>query len=182
MSAEERDLLAAEYVLGTLDIESRRRFAAELAGDSTLRGLVEAWERRLEGLDDKGETAALPEDLWGRINGALEAGGAAASSVTLRASEGEWRHLAEGVEKKLLFTDPDLGCESYLLRIAPGTLLPNHHHKLAEECLMIEGDLSIGDLRLTAGDYHAAQPGSEHPAIFSQHGALVYIRGEVHAV
>ncbi len=177
MSTEERELRAAEYVLGTLDAESRGRFQEELDEDSALRDLVEAWERRLVGLDREAAATALPAGLWERIEGDLDS----SQNITLRAEEGAWQRLGAGVEKKLLFSDPTIGCESYLLRLAPGTCLPNHHHKLAEECLMIEGDLSIGDLRLRAGDYHAAQPGSEHPEIATEHGALVYIRGEIRA-
>jgi hypothetical protein len=41
--------------------------------------------------------------------------------------------------------------------------------------LVIEGEILIGDLRLTAGDYHLARKGVEHDAITAPRGALVFI-------
>ncbi len=179
MNKQDQDLRAAEYVLGTLEAEDRLRFQEDLAEDPDLQDLVAGWEGRLAGLDGESEPEALPEGLWARISDDLTAEGAA--NVTLRADEGEWRVVGQGVEKKILHTDPATGRQSFLMRMAPGSTLRSHPHKLTEECLMIEGELSVGGLRLRAGDYHSIQAGQDHPEIFSQQGALFFIRGEIRA-
>lgn len=179
MIDKDSDLRAAEYVLGTLGAGERRRFDEEMARSPALQDLVGAWEHRLEGLDGRTATEALPEGLWDKIESALDQTAREADKTTLRSGEGVWELLQEGVEKQLLFFDRALGTESFLLRIAPGTRLSAHHHEMAEECLMLEGEMSIGDLHLAAGDYHVAMPGSDHGEIHSEIGALLYIRGEL---
>jgi anti-sigma factor ChrR (cupin superfamily) len=59
----------------------------------------------------------------------------------------------------------------------PGASIQGHHHASAEECLVLEGDLRIGDLHLKAGDYHVAAEGSIHPVLRSQGGAVMFVRG-----
>ena len=46
MTREEAEALAAEYVLGTLDAESRARFASDLAQDTHLQALVADWDKK----------------------------------------------------------------------------------------------------------------------------------------
>ena len=68
---------------------------------------------------------------------------------------------------------------SILIRIRPGSVLPSHHHEMAEESLLLEGDAWIGnDLYLTAGDYHYSPAGASHPVLRSPAGCIVFIRGE----
>lgn len=64
---EERQLIAAEYVLGTLRGAARRRFARLIARDVTLRAQVEEWERRLNTLAETVPGITPPDSLWGRI-------------------------------------------------------------------------------------------------------------------
>ena len=45
---DEQELLAAEYVLGTLDAEERARARALVAMDPGFAAIVRAWERRLD--------------------------------------------------------------------------------------------------------------------------------------
>ncbi len=177
MSNDDSDLLTGEYVLGTLDGEARAKFAAALAHDPALQERVETWERQLEGLDGGTAPVEPPAELWDRITGALDA---AMAPVTLRSGEGDWEPVLEGIEKKVLYRDPEDGVEAYLLRMAPGAHLPAHEHHVAEECIMLEGEAWIGELKLVAGDFHLAPAGSSHPEVTSKTGALAYIRGEIY--
>ena len=175
----DRELQAAEYVLGTLDRPSRQDFARALSRDADLRRLVAAWEERLAPLEPDDATVKPPAALWARIDSALDAADALETGVTVRAAEGEWQPFCPGVEKKSLMIDADAGMESYLLRIAPGGRIPPHRHKLAEECVVLEGAVAFGDIHLTAGDFHLAGPGMKHGAFRCDTGALLYIRGEI---
>lgn len=61
------DVLAGEYVLGTLSPELRQQFGAMMASDAGLRALVDEWEDRLAPLALTVEPMAPPTDLWDRI-------------------------------------------------------------------------------------------------------------------
>jgi anti-sigma-K factor RskA len=63
----ERDVLAGEYVLGTLDARMAAAVAAALEADLALREAVQAWEIRLAPLSALATPEAPPPDLWARI-------------------------------------------------------------------------------------------------------------------
>ena len=65
---------------------------------------------------------------------------------------------------------------------AAATVMPSlapHDHATMEECLILEGDIASGDLRLVAGDYHVVAPNHRHAIATTRTGALMYIRGEI---
>jgi hypothetical protein len=97
---------------------------------------------------------------------------------TLRADEGAWVDYLPGIRRKVLRVDEALDSVSALYRLAPGARLPRHAHTQVEECLMLEGELRIGDIRVKAGDWHVAEPGSAHPELITDAGALFFLRSE----
>jgi anti-sigma factor ChrR (cupin superfamily) len=176
MSKYDADILAAEYVLGVLSAEQCRRFEERMEKEPALRRQVARWEVLLTRLE-AGNRAAPPAALSSRIGQALDQETLAASFYTVRLEDGDWVSIRSGLEKKLLYRDPVTGEESYLFRMQPGASIEGHRHAKAEECLILEGDLAIGDLRLNAGDYHVAAKGTIHPVLRSQRGALMFVRG-----
>ena len=96
---------------------------------------------------------------------------------TIRSDDGIWTEVAPKMEMKVLHVEKDAGIQSYLLRLHPGFEHPGHDHPLDEECLMLEGEMTIGSIRLRAGDYHLAPKGTPHGFTRSETGALVFIRG-----
>ncbi len=99
--------------------------------------------------------------------------------ITLRAGEGEWIPLAPRVEMKLLHTDWTNLSRSFLLRLHPGATLPAHDHPADEECLVLEGEVMLGDIVGRAGDYHLAPKGLPHGTITSRTGALLFLRAGI---
>jgi len=81
--------------------------------------------------------------------------------TTVQLAQG-WRELIPGIEFKRLCVDEQAGTKSFLLRARAGMSLPEHTHQGYEECLVLEGEFSMGDLTLHAGDYHAAAAGTTH--------------------
>ena len=79
--ADERGVLAGEYVLGTLDDAERAAFEAAMGGDAGLRAEVGEWQDRLLGLARQAVPAEPAASLWARIEAALPAAGAAGSST-----------------------------------------------------------------------------------------------------
>ena len=68
---QDRDVLAGEYVLGTLDARAAAEVAEALEQDAALRAAVAAWEARLAPLGLLATPEAPPPDLWDRIEGSL---------------------------------------------------------------------------------------------------------------
>jgi anti-sigma-K factor RskA len=98
MTPEERDALAGEYVLGTLEAGAAREVERALASDAELREAVAGWEARLAPLTALAPEEAPPPDLWERIEAALPP--AAGAAPSRRGSERRrfdpWRWLALG--------------------------------------------------------------------------------------
>lgn len=82
--------------------------------------------------------------------------------VVLRGNTAVWTRLAEGVETRTLFVDRHARRVTMVVRLAPGATYPAHYHAGAEECLVLQGDLRVGDYVLGPGDYQRAPQGSWH--------------------
>jgi len=61
------DVLAGEYVLGVLDADTHRAFAARLPREPVLAREVAAWERQLAPMLEEIEPVAPPLGLWQRV-------------------------------------------------------------------------------------------------------------------
>jgi len=175
--SDDRDLKAAEYVLGTLDGPARTAMRQDLAHDAGLRDAVAAWERRLAPLGAGVPPAAPPADLWDRIAASLDNG--AAGTISVRSETVAWTPFLPGVEIKVLHRDEARGRQVYLLRMAPGARLPPHPHKLDEECIILSGEMDVGGLLLRAGDIHMVHAGAPHPEVVSPTGVVLYLSGEL---
>ena len=173
------NVAAAEYVLGLLGADDRVRFEAELRTDPALRADVAFWQDSFLTVTPSGDDVTPGDHVFAAIEATLD-GKPPPGSTTVRADEGEWIRLLDGVFKKPLGTDRREGTESYLLRLEPGAMLPGHGHEKTEECLVLEGELIIGEARFGPGDYHAAPSGIAHLPVTSESGAVVFIRGELH--
>lgn len=68
----ERDALAGEYVLGTLDARAAAEVARAMDTDPALREAVAAWEARLAPLTALAPPEAPPPGLWERIAASLD--------------------------------------------------------------------------------------------------------------
>jgi len=66
-SDDDRDALAAEYVLGTLDADERVRVESMMSADVTFTVLVRRWERRLGELHGMVEAVEPPAQVWDKI-------------------------------------------------------------------------------------------------------------------
>jgi anti-sigma factor ChrR (cupin superfamily) len=90
-----------------------------------------------------------------------------------------WQVFCEDVEAIALRVESDVA--SMLVRVAPGARLPDHGHALDEDCMVLEGELFLGDILMRDGDYHKAGAGARHVGGFSDRGALFYFHGALPA-
>jgi anti-sigma-K factor RskA len=74
MTDEEKDALAAEYVLGTLAPDERANADGQIASDPAFAELVRQWERRLGELNVMVEAVEPPPQVWDRIKSGLGTG------------------------------------------------------------------------------------------------------------
>lgn len=100
------------------------------------------------------------------------------SHLTVGGDEGEWQPFLDGVAIKVL-RERD-GVLSYLLRLAPGAMLPPHRHPQDEECIVLDGRLRVGSqVEIGPGGYHLAHGGALHATIGTATGATIFLRGAV---
>ena len=98
-------------------------------------------------------------------------------TTTIRADEGTWQDYAPGVQIKMLHQEPKLSSMTCLVRMAPNSVVPVHDHAQEEHCLVLDGEASMGEHILHAGDWHVALPGSTHHNFRSRTGCLLLVRG-----
>lgn len=95
---------------------------------------------------------------------------------TIRAGGEGWTEFIPGIRFKILHRDEAGGTNSLLARLDPGATMPPHIHGTNEECLVLEGEITLGDVTVRAGDYHFAPKGAEHGALSTRTGALIFLR------
>lgn len=93
----------------------------------------------------------------------------------------------EGSEIKLLRTIPETGGMVFLLRIQPGVKGPMHKHFASAEYFVLEGSVTFGEERLSAGSYAYELGGFRHTEdapeeevvmLFITHGPLQIINDD----
>lgn len=103
--------------------------------------------------------------------------GSVRSSHTVPAGVDGWEPLRAGVDIKPLFgAGPGI---SMLVRFRPGATVPGHPHTLDEECLMVHGELFLGDVLLREGEFQFAPGGSAHSELSADADCLLFFHGAI---
>ena len=92
----DRDLLAAEYVLGSLEGEERRDAEQLLAADPAFARSVAAWQQRLTPLAAHVAPVAPPAELWQRIEHGIAPVAATADILPFRRRVRFWQAATAG--------------------------------------------------------------------------------------
>ncbi len=82
-----------------------------------------------------------------------------------------------GVSVRVLHVDEVRKQFSAVLRLEPGGVFPSHAHDGPEECLVLEGVLHVGGVRMGVGDFQRTEAGTQHVEQHAPEGALLYIKG-----
>lgn len=96
MTPQDRQNLAADFVLGVLDAKDQAEAERLMLTDSAFAQDVEAWRRRLSDLDMSAAPVEAAGDLWSRIEGSIAAPAAEAkpqSRPSLWSSLPAWRAI-----------------------------------------------------------------------------------------
>ena len=98
-----------------------------------------------------------------------------AQSRTLRAHEGEWLSPIAGIRMRRLSEDTARKTVTFLLDLAPGSLLPAHDHHGSEDAYVVSGSCRIGAVALDAGDFHRVDAGAHHGDVVSEAGCVLLL-------
>lgn len=178
--------LAALYAAGALSADERARVELLLADDG---GVLEAEVRDLDPVVLALAEAAPPVEPDPRTRARLLAtiGGSHAAVrptelYVQRAAEGVWLESKyPGISVRVLYHDQATRRVTAMVRLAPGAAYPEHPHTGSEECLVLEGELRVGEHLLRVGDYQRAEPGYEHAVQSSEGGALLLLTAPAEA-
>ncbi|MFI5119814.1 MAG: cupin domain-containing protein [Thermoanaerobaculia bacterium] len=80
-----------------------------------------------------------------------------------------------GLDYKVLHRDDARGYTTRLLRFAPGSTYPAHHHGATEEVFIVAGSVVLNGVTLRAGDYCRSEAGTDETAAFSADGGMAII-------
>jgi hypothetical protein len=176
MMTEDLDQTAAAYALGIMRGAARAAIEARISSDPALRAKIKLWQENFVAVDLAAERQVPPAGLFKTILDAIGAGeNELPGTQTRRAGTGAWTEMSPGVTYTVLFEDPVAKRRSILVRALPGSNYGAHFHAEGhEECLVLEGDLIMGDLKLLRGDFHVASKGSTHPAATTRSGCVLY--------
>jgi anti-sigma factor ChrR (cupin superfamily) len=171
---------AALYALGALSADGMREFEAHLEeGCAPCAAERETFGAVASNL----ALAARPVTpdpsvrvrLLGRARESQTVTGVPTPFRFVRADEGVWEDIAEGVSRRSLTGSPGEAPATYLIRIDPGVTVFTHTHDATEHCYVLEGDLRVENHHLEAGDYHEAAANTEHADLSSDNGCVLLI-------
>jgi len=72
----------------------------------------------------------------------------------------------------------DAARDALIARLASATRVSPHAHRLDEECMVLEGDVRLGEVHAHAGDYHLAHSGVPHGVVSSDGVCLLFLHGQ----
>jgi anti-sigma factor ChrR (cupin superfamily) len=179
LAADERQALDTHLNAGCVDCNAElrlhRQTAAALAHDvPAVTPPASLRERVLQACLTSGAEPAPVARVWrdwAPLPAAAEGG-----STIVRADEGRWENVLPGVAVKRLSLDAARRSATMLVRMLAGSEYPRHRHAHAEECLVLAGDLRIGDdIVMHTGDFQRAESGSTHLRQWTETGCTLLV-------
>ncbi|WP_347989367.1 cupin domain-containing protein [Methylomonas sp. AM2-LC] len=119
-----------------------------------------------------GDTANVLRELVGGVLPGTDL----SQSISAYANQ-DWQPVVEGIQKKVLWNDGIR--ESGFYRLQAGAKFISHAHPLEEECLVVQGEVFLDDSLLCSGDYQLAPQGTQHDEVYTDVGALLFVRSAV---
>ncbi|HEY7543344.1 MAG TPA: cupin domain-containing protein [Blastocatellia bacterium] len=175
--------MAALYALGAMSQGEATAFESHLAeGCETCLAQVAAFEEVAGNIGLASEESTPKAEVRDALLACIQSDGErpepkiSPEIFSVRACEGEWSQIAEGILIKVLSMDEATGVATSLVRMSPGMRLEPHRHKGIEEIFILEGDCCVDDATLGPGDYHRAVQGSVHLSTYTVHGTMFLLR------
>ena len=122
----------------------------------------------------RGSSVGQPVSMFKEVLGGLLLKNHKVSQSVLE-QESTWVEIQDGLFQKDLWSDGSVTSRFYCMK--PGCKVAGHHHPIAEETMMLSGEVFLGDILLQQGDYHLAPAGSQHFELSSDSGGMFFVRG-----
>lgn len=171
---------AALYTLGALPVDEAREFEQHVAaGCAVCAAEVQAFSAVVMELGYAAQPQQPSAAVRSRVLERIAAESAATAVIEkegmrfVRSVRLTWKEATTPtVQIKTLFVDKQRGYRTILIRMAPGATLLPHRHADVEESYVLEGDLLVAGVRMQAGDYCRAEPGSVHTGVTTTGGCV----------
>ncbi len=190
--------LAALYIAGAMSDDERRTFEEHLtAGCAMCDGELQALDEVVASLARLVEpvepsdvsrliTVATANHVLGapspeQVRGIADLVATVEGSLPeILAAARDWQpHAIPGLSVQTLEVDRPRRRVTALLHAEPGTSFPPHVHDDAEQCIVLHGDLTIGNERLTVGNYRYWKPGEPQPQQVTEEGCLLLVSSPI---
>ena len=168
------DILAARYALGVAAPSEIATAERLLENDPSFAALVTKFQITFDDLHADTQPVDPPPAVWSRIEAAIS--GDSVSPLTVSSATLPWRPVAPNLDLKVLHENASNGIRMVLYRAGPGAVVDRHLNTVAEECLVLEGEIEINGRVLKAGDMQLIATRTMHGPITSANGAIIYIR------
>ena len=187
MITEQQQEQASLYALGALPDAEQAAFERELRGNEELRQFVRQLQRTADLVALSSPAQPLPPGLRDKVLQRIEWADASKSATKKSApplipglsfidapGAKDWKPLPiPGTYIKLLSLDKDRGYAVLMGKLDAGARYPAHINAGPEDFYILTGDLHIGNRRLSAGDFHHADGGSQHEENYSVEGCTL---------
>lgn len=168
---------AALFAMDALPADEAARFEQRLgSGCKLCKAELHESKKVVRNLHWGAPEIAPPPGLRARLLESIGSGerpeaAHAGEMLVVRANDTEWvKTPVPGVETRQL-----LGKRTMLVRMAPGTVMPEHDHAAGEQCLVLEGSVSSDGTTAYAGDFTYMPKGTHHAPLYSEDGCLLLI-------
>jgi len=181
---EELSERASAFVLGSLPADEAHAYREHVERCATCRTEVAELSALYGDLSLLAPTTEPPPDLWKRVREKMRdpelsspAESPKPTGVSIvGAHEGEWQEVPiPGIRIRPLHLDKEANRFTFFARLDPGTVYPSHVHGGPEECLVLQGDLMVGDRPMGPGDIQFAEKGSRHEEQTTKIGCLLLL-------
>jgi quercetin dioxygenase-like cupin family protein len=177
---------ALDFASGRLSESAEAEFIRDMESNPELRT---EYEHVMNGISDiaEGFAQAMPAPRRALKDRVLEYATGKESAISdikkhlVRAETLEWKESGlPGITMKVLYEDQPSQRQTVLVRIAAGVHYPRHRHVGTEECLVLDGDLNMDEIRLQKGDFIVNNDGDLHNDTWSEHGCMLLLSGSLH--
>ena len=178
MNNEERVDLALLYAIGALSAGEfanvdRMIEAGDPLLESEIRSFRETAAQTALALAESYPSPSVKTRLMARISPAevLPPG-----MAILRGGTGKWSESGfAGIQFQMLHHDRQANLVTQLVRMSAGAVYPGHHHKMDEQCYVLEGSVRLDNMVLRAGDYGRASAQTDHHLMTTDTGCTVLL-------
>lgn len=178
MNKEETADLAMLYALGTLSSEETAGVDRMLkSGNSVLESEIRSFRETAAltamALLESSPSPSVKIRLMAKIRGAEAI---PPGMEVLRGGAGKWIESGyQGIQFQLLHRDTQANLVTQLVRMSAGAVYPGHHHKMDEQCYVLEGSIKLDNMHLSAGDYGRANANTDHDILTTDTGCTVLL-------